>query len=194
MASKENNAEWARLVYKNQLEAIEHVKRRQWAATNYILVIFAAVIGSIRLLTAPSGNTLMTANPAVQSIQKLLWGEYLFLYIVAFLVGSLGIYHLFDMHKTMRKYRKRAYKINQIYYFTKQFDPIKKETLSFWYYLPSITLPFIALVLIGFVFVILYLNKFLPGELKKFCLVWQLIIPICFYIPLAVYSCKTETD
>ena len=36
---KKDNAEWARLIYRNHIDGIEAVKRRQWAATNYILLI-----------------------------------------------------------------------------------------------------------------------------------------------------------
>jgi len=83
---EKDNAEWARLIYRNQIDGIEAVKRRQWAATNYILVIFAAIIGYLKLFNQ-------------------CYIEYkfaIFLLILAFLVSINGIYVLFQTNQVKK--------------------------------------------------------------------------------------------
>ena len=92
------NLAWIRLVYSHVLDEIENTKRRQWLATNYILLIFGAIIGYLRLC-----DKLISKGMAI------------FLIISSVMIYFFGRYHILDMHLVLTKNRIKAAKIEKRY-------------------------------------------------------------------------------
>lgn len=92
------NLEWIRLVYSHVLDEIEYTKRRQWLATNYILLIFGAIIGYLHLF-----DELISKGMAI------------FLIISSVLIYFFGRYHILDIHLVLTKNRIKAAKIEKTY-------------------------------------------------------------------------------
>ncbi|MGD0021470.1 MAG: hypothetical protein ABSC54_04120 [Smithellaceae bacterium] len=166
---EKDNAEWARLIYRNYIDCIEAVKRRQWAATNYILLIFAAIIGYARLY----------------QINEIDVKIVIFLLILVFPISIVGIYHLSDMHYVMTKYRKILFNITEEYTYVPRFYMLEDDDASFFKYF-SITIFFIALVLVGLTFVVLFLYNLAWNNISAFpiccCLTMFLSIDIILAI------------
>jgi len=172
---KKDNAEWARLIYRNQVDGIEAVKHRQWAATNYILLIFAAIIGYAELLNY--------INVKVAFLLLLL----------VFLVSIIGIYHLIDMQFVLTKYRKKLFNIadKKEYNFLKKIDMIADDSADFFKYFLRITVIFIALVLGGLTLVGLFLCKSVGNNFSGFSIGYYLAVFLFVNIILAwVFTCR----
>jgi hypothetical protein len=131
-------------MYRNYNDGIESMKRRQWAVTNYVLLIFAAIIGF--------------ANLASGEFDKYLWLPFVLL-LLAFFISSVGIYHLIDMHRVIIEYRYTLRNIMRMSY-AKEIIPIKPHDYKFSKYFFSFTLLFILLILVGFWLVGFFLTKF----------------------------------
>lgn len=176
--SKKDKAEWARLVYRNQADAIEAVKRRQWAVTNYVLLIFAAIIGYTRLLT------------------DIGFMPSMILLLIALMVSVVGIYHLVDMHCVMVKYRLKAYNIADKYPFLYEIDLIASK-VNFFKYFIEITCILILILLAGLSLVVLFIyvkgDLESPGISMSQCLVRLLLLDILFFV-LFFYRGKMKTE
>jgi hypothetical protein len=168
---KEDKTEWARLIYRNYIDCIEAVKRRQWAATNYILLIFAAIIGYAGLYK------IHEIDIGVKIV--------IFLLILVFSISIMGIYHLSDMHYVMTRYRKILFNIAEEYNYVRKIYMLEDDDASFFKYF-SITIFFIALVLVGLTFIVLFLYNLAWNNISAFpiccCLTMFLSIDIILAI------------
>jgi membrane protein YdbS with pleckstrin-like domain len=88
MIEKNNDQQKFQFFYRTYANDIENAKRRQWAIPYYILLLFAAV-----LLVHKLGVKSCTAN--------------LLLPLLAFIISLFGIYHVFDVHFVLVRYRMR---------------------------------------------------------------------------------------
>jgi hypothetical protein len=179
MADLEKNGEWARLLYRNQIDGIEAVKRRQWATTNYVLLIFAAIIGFVKTLEWQNGCF---------SILLLLG---------AVIISIMGIFHLIDMQLVLTQYRLKLSNISKKYTFVKSFDLIADKDSSFWKYFFCITAFFVGLIISAVILVLIFLEKNneipLPGFLLGNLLFWVVTIDIIAAIWFACIKCREAT-
>jgi membrane protein YdbS with pleckstrin-like domain len=146
MKNADKHEEWARLIIQNYAIAIENAKRRQWALTNYILLLFAAIVGFGRFLRESPADWC----PEEKAV----------LICVAGFISILGTYHVFDNNGVQAEYRQRVKRLyNDSYYqFLLQFDPQlegKKENLYYRYF-KSITIASWLLISSGFSCVVYY--------------------------------------
>jgi hypothetical protein len=151
--------EWYRLMYRTYNDGIESVKRRQWAVTNYVLLIFAAIIGFANLFMVRVNDGLLIRPYAFLP---------LFLLLIAFLISVAGIYHLTDMHRVITEYRYTFGNIIRMSTYAKQIDPIKSHDLKFWKYFFSFTLFFTFLIIVGFLLVGIFLNLYSTWTLDTY--------------------------
>jgi hypothetical protein len=174
MSESKENAEWARLVYRTQMDAIEAVKRRQWAATNYILLIFVAIIGFAKLLNNSYPNPCTVI-------------EY-FLLLVPCVISIMGIYHIMDMHLVMIRYRVKALNIAKKYEIVSEFDVISDEDIYFYNYFYSITVFFCAMVGGGLFLVTIFVEKSLCINLPIFPYpIWFIALIVYIIFALVFY-------
>lgn len=79
-----NSNEELRLLYQTSVAELEFFKRQQWSVTNYALLLYAAIVGVMQLLT---GN--------IGSVEKLS------LCLIASVVGLLGAYILWVLNNSI---------------------------------------------------------------------------------------------
>lgn len=135
--------EWSLLHYQNMVDAIENAKKRQWALTNYVLLMYAGIIYFFSLLNLERSN-----------FKALI---FTLLYTLTIMIGVAGIYHLVDIHRCMVRYRRNQIKMSLIYEqaFFKDF-PIRIKDYNFRYYFGDFTIIFILFITIGQMFVAIY--------------------------------------
>lgn len=181
-AVNNENFEWARLIYRNQIDGIEAVKQRQWSTTNYTLLIFAAIIGYLKLLI----------NPQHSNVNDAL---FFLLLASAFWVSIVGIYHLIDMQLVITKYRKKMFNIAERYDFVHKIDMVTDDKADFLKYIWSITGVFISIILAGLSLSIIFLYNNAGSGFSLFsmsyCLTTVILFDIIFSIALA---CKKACD
>ena len=185
MSELEENAEWARLIYRSQIDLIEAVKRRQWTAINYILLIFAAIIGFVKVLN----------NPCTNQYTFIAY----FLLLVSWGISIVGIYHLIDMHIALTKYRKKVFNIAEKdeYEFVREIDLIADEEADFSKYFWSITALFVGMVLAGLTLVTIFLTIFLAKSFTINSLTiplhgWLIILLGSDSIITLIFYCKAR--
>lgn len=180
--NKNDNSEWARLVYRNQTDGIEAVKKRQWLTTNYILLIFAAIIGYLNLFIDQTNANIDTAF-------------FLLLLFLTFSLSWVGIYHLVDMHLVLTKYRMKMFNIGKRYSFVKEIDMIGDSDANFYKYYFSITFIFIAFILGGLSLVIIFIYSKAGKGFSLFSISYCLATMLLFDIALLIaLTCKKACD
>jgi hypothetical protein len=159
--------EWARLTYNNYINGTETIKKRQWLTANYVLLIFAVLIVYLKKYYGYQGG----------NDNKLL---YIFLLFIPFIINSVGIYHIIDMHFVMIQYRMIAYQCAKQNDFIKKIDEIESDRKLDYKkaYFLSLTFFLAALIWIGLFFVLLFLYKLEKNNCLR-CQI-QLLLAISF--------------
>lgn len=133
-----------RMLYQLSIDDVRESKRLQWSITNYVLLLFGAIVGF---------SAIVKSNNGVLSCNWRWW-----LTTANFLIALVGIYQIIDAQKNLIKYRRRLDSIRN------KFSPVSKIILGpyekdytkcskDWPYL----LTFSGLVLAGFISVGYYL-------------------------------------
>ncbi len=118
-------------MYRTYNDGIESVKRRQWTATNYVLLMFAAIIGFANLVMV-KGELSKYPYPWLPLV----------LLLISFLISAAGIYHLIDMHRVITEYRYTFINIIRMSY-AEEIDPYDYHNSNFSKYFDWFNLLFI---------------------------------------------------
>jgi hypothetical protein len=89
--------EWARLLYQITIEDINRSKKQQWMITNYVLILFAVILG------------------LENKVETVCLEQKLYLFIPCILISLLGIYHVLDNQYNQVRYRKTIVEIRRKY-------------------------------------------------------------------------------
>jgi len=143
----QNRDEWSRLVYKNCIKGIEAVRRRQWMVTNYVLLLFAAIIGF--------GNLMHNLD-----CQREFGNCAYCLIFIATWICLLGIYFIIHLHRIQAEYRAKLFNIVRSNPYLKRIDLRQDKEATFRKYFFSITAVLICLVIGGMIFVIMFFEPF----------------------------------
>jgi len=142
-----------RMKYQAILDDIKFIRGRKWAVTYYLLLLYAAIIGFSKAI----GLDQTYGSCGQKGI----------LFTIALGVAALGIYFIYDMQRTLARYRRNI--TRTLPYLSKDFERFEIEghkerygeewfkNYTSWWKDWRYTLVFMAMMMLGLVFVYSYL-------------------------------------